>query len=147
MTLAHGTAACLALFVVMTLSACKSGGSGRKDPVKGVNGEWVLDWLEGSDPVPAGARRPTLAINPDGKVSGFAGVNRLSSSVDTAKLAKGDFAMSPAAVTRMAGTPGAMALESKYLDALGRATRYRVYGDRLVLSDGSNDLLRFARGK
>lgn len=133
--------------IAAALTACKSAEAAGRESAKALAGEWVLDRLQGTDPVPAGARRPTLAIAQDGKVSGFAGVNRYSSSLDTVKLAKGDFAMSPAVATRMAGTPGAMALESKYLEALGRSTRYRIDGDHLVLSDASGGLLRFARGK
>ncbi|MBS0189739.1 MAG: META domain-containing protein [Phycisphaerales bacterium] len=118
--------------------------------IQNLAGTWTLDSLLGQPfaqlvPQDAAAKRPTLDIRPDGKVSGFAGVNRLTSSLDVEGVKKGQFKLSPAAVTRMAGPAYAMALESKYLDALNKATGFRMEGSSLVLLDGTTEMASFTR--
>ena len=72
---------------------------------------------------------------------GHTGVNRLSGAADAGALRKGEFRSGPVTMTRMAGPPEAMALESEFVDLLSRATRYRVdEGPVLVLSNESGEL-------
>ncbi len=133
--------------VILMFTGCRAGERGSMDPMASLSGEWTLDWMQGTGPVAPSTGRPapSITIATDGKVTGFTGVNRMSSSLDTARAAKGEFAMGPAASTRMAGPPEAMQLETNFLGALQRATRYRINGDHLVLSDASGEVLRLAR--
>ncbi len=133
--------------VILILTGCRAGGRSSKDPMASLAGEWTLDWMQGTGPVAPSTGRPapSITIATDGKVTGFTGVNRMSSSLDTARAAKGEFALGPTASTRMAGPPEAMQLETDFLDALERATRYRIDGNHLVLSDASGEVLRLAR--
>jgi heat shock protein HslJ len=133
--------------ITLIFTGCQASGRGSKDPMAALSGEWTLDWMQGTGPVAPSTGRPapSITIAPDGKVTGFTGVNRMSSSLDIARAAKGEFAMGPVASTRMAGPPEAMQLETGLLGALQRATRYRIDGDHLVLSDASEEVLRLAR--
>jgi heat shock protein HslJ len=116
--------------------------------IKGLTGDWNLSKLGGVDVgslLPAGAKVPSLNFAQDGKVSGFSGVNRLASSLDLGKLAKGEFSMAPAASTRMAGPPESMKVEDQFLAALGKATGYKLDGNSLSLTDKAGELLKFVR--
>lgn len=96
------------------------------------------------DPAPEG-KLPSLSFASDGKVSGFTGVNRLTSSLDPARLAKGDFSLAPAATTRMAGAPQAMSVESQFTSLLHQATQFKLDGNKLSLLDKGNELLGFVK--
>lgn len=136
----------------VTISGCQSGG-GRSSTVvtrgiQALTGEWDLSKLAGVDVstlLPHDLRPPSLNFGDDGRVSGFAGVNRLSSSLDLGQLAEGRFALAPAAVTKMAGPPKAMELEDRFLAALTKATGYSVTGNRLTLTDKATELMEFVR--
>lgn len=135
----------------LTVSGCQGGGdltSMAGQGIKALTGEWDLSKLAGVDVsslLPQGSKVPSLSFLEDGKVSGFTGVNRLSSSLDLSKLAKGEFALAPAATTRMAGPPEAMNVESQFLSALSKATGYQLDGNKLNLSDKAGELLSFVR--
>jgi heat shock protein HslJ len=73
-------------------------------------------------------------------------VNRFTSSVDMDRLRRGEFAMKPAASTKMAGPPDAMRLEDRFLEALGAATGFRVEGESLTLTKGAEPVMRLVRG-
>lgn len=108
--------------------------------------EWNLSAIEGrpvGDLFPGVARAPSLKFADDGSVSGFAGVNRLASSIDLEALAAGRFLMSPAVTTKMAGPPDAMRLESQFTQLLERVRQFDVSAEALSLTDGVNELLRF----
>ena len=115
------------------------------DPVL-PQGKWQLASIESEsarDAVPEGARTPTLHIAADGQVSGVAGINRYSGSVDTATWTQGSFDLGPLAVTRMAGPPEAMQFESRYLAALDATQRFTVGAGALKLVGPDGALLSF----
>jgi len=156
-------AAALATSLAFALTGCAADGSGPSLPsldgasvmdnaLSRLTGDWSLDALRRADVtglVPEGVRRPTLTIGDDGGVSGFAGVNRFTGSLDPANLARGDFDLSPAAMTRMAGPDEAMSLEREFMDALNSVASF----DASALADGvlrllneqGAELLRFVR--
>ncbi len=121
-----------------------------------VQGDWTLDSLAGQSAdswlskLGQGGRLPSMLVGEDGSVSGFSGLNRWTSSLDLNKLAGGDFDLSPAAATKMAGSPEAMNLESQFFNALSQVEGF----DLKSLSDGalrlldSNgaELMKFVRG-
>ncbi|MFG0260626.1 MAG: META domain-containing protein, partial [Phycisphaerales bacterium JB041] len=110
-----------------------SGGAAMQNVVSSMLGDWTLAAIGGGDLASVGADRvPTMNIASDGTASGFAGVNRWSSVLDLDALAAGKFDLGHAATTKMAGSPAAMDLESRFLSALGGVTGF----DVRALSDG-----------
>jgi hypothetical protein len=108
-------------------------------------GSWTLVALDGKPVEPVG-EQVTLDIAEDGAVSGVSGVNRFMTRLETAALAEGRrFAVAPAAGTRMAGTPDAMALEQTFLARLSAASDFAIDGDVLRLWAGDNEALTFER--
>lgn len=141
---------CLAAASVMVFpnAGCESGGKALSmvDSAKSIFGNWNLDSLMGQAvPMLGGGRKPSISIGEDGSVSGMSGVNRFSSSLDLDKLMKGEFAMKPAASTKMAGAPEAMNLEDQFLQALQQVTGFNVDGDTLSLTNGAETLMKFLR--
>lgn len=132
---------CLAL--VFALGCQTSGGPGGKSSPEG---SWVLVAMSGGDRVEFDDRPLTLSILPDGQVAGFSGVNRFSGRADERGLAKGRFDLGPLAVTRMAGPPEAMRLETLYLTLLNAADAWRFDGRMLVLTGPGGVELRFEAG-
>ncbi|MGH7242846.1 MAG: META domain-containing protein [Phycisphaerales bacterium] len=137
------------------LSACQSGtasaGASEAKAIQSVIGSWTLDSIGGKQfaqlvPQDAMAKKPTLDISADGRVSGFAGVNRMMSSLNLDALSKGDFKLAPAGSTMMAGPDYAMKLERQYLDGLGKVRNFKVDGSTLTLTDGASEIMRFVRG-
>lgn len=132
-------------------SSAGNGGSAMKpadSAIKSLMGEWELKQLGGGDLaslLPAGARAPSLNFLQDGKVSGFAGVNRLTSQLDISKLAAGEFSLAPAATTRMAGPPELMNIENQFTTLLGRANQFKLDDNRLTLLDGGQEILGFVK--
>jgi heat shock protein HslJ len=148
------TLARLLLVVALAFSAhglfagCRtSGGSDASGGIDALLGDWRVERLEGAPlgDVPGLREAPTLAVAPDGALSGFAGVNRFAGKSAPETLATGDFAPGPLAVTRMAGPPAAMDLETRYLALLGAARHWRVERGALVLADGERELVRLVR--
>jgi heat shock protein HslJ len=146
----------IASFTLLTgtilFPGCQNGGadllSTAESAIKGLTGDWDLSKLAGQDIaslLPAGNKRPFLNFAEDGRVTGFTGVNRLTSSLDLAKLAKGEFALAPAATTRMAGQPEAMKVESEFLQAISSATGYKLDGNTLSLTEKGRELLSFIK--
>ena len=137
------------------VSGCESGSAtaaaeGAKS-MQSLLGSWTLDSIGDKSfamlvPQDVSAKKPTLDISADGKVSGFAGVNRMMSSLNMDALSKGDFTLAPAASTMMAGPEYAMKLERQYLDALGKVRNFKVDGSKLTLTDGANQIMQFVRG-
>jgi heat shock protein HslJ len=94
----------------------------------------------------ANAAVSLVFLAPD-RVGGAASVNRYSGSFDLGPDGritwKGSFA-----TTRMAGRPELMTQESRYLQLLGKTTRARTDGPRLILDDGSpSTVLEFSPGR
>ena len=103
--------------------------------------EWVATRIQDVAAPAKGA--PTLRINAEGRVSGFAGCNRLSG---TARIDGTGIAFGPLATTRMACAGPSMELEAGYLKALGAVTRFDVTNAKLVLLDANDrPLLMFVR--
>jgi heat shock protein HslJ len=135
------------------LSGCASTPAEQSGGVATMNqltGEWVVTEIAGAAVTSNATRRgaPTMTITPDGKVSGFSGVNRYSTTMDAAALASGNLTLRPAAMTRMAGSPEDMQLETSFTEALGKVTSYSLQDDNLTLMDSARGkLLRLAKVK
>lgn len=139
-TLACFTAISLASAAGMV--ACQNGAKAPMEhSVSALAGEWTLESIDGmpvTSILPIDARRPTISIATDGKVSGFAGVNRISSSLAVADIPRGDFKLSPVISTKMAGPPASMDIESRYTQALNNTKAFDLAGESLTLHDGAN---------
>lgn len=145
----------LATTVLCGMAGCASDSApaytSEAKAIQSLIGTWTLDSIGDRSfaslvPRDVAAKKPTLDISADGKVSGFAGVNRLMSSINLDGLSKGDFSLSPAATTMMAGPEYAMKLEREYLDALAKVRNFKVDGSKLTLTDGANQIMQFVRG-
>jgi heat shock protein HslJ len=66
-------------------------------------------------------------------VSGFGGVNRISSALDVEAVPKGEFKLGPIISTKMAGPPEAMEVEGRFTRLLGEAASFELAGDTLTL--------------
>jgi heat shock protein HslJ len=90
----------------------------------------------------AGLRQPELGFEPDGRLHGCAGVNRLMGSytVDDGVLACG-----PVALTMMAGPPEAMAYEQAFLAVLAGPLEVVATPDGLDLAAEGEPVLRLTR--
>ena len=72
-----------------------------------MTGAWRIVSVRGEEvakTLPEGAQEPTLTINDDGSIAGFAGVNRVSGRVDAKKLAQGVWEAGPMVSTKMVGS-------------------------------------------
>jgi len=106
-------------------------------------GRWRLASLRG-ETVPAGARTPTLTIDSDGLVSGFAGVNLYWTAVHPGAWSRRGFEFGRIRTTAIESSHEAMDAESRYLGALSEATRFAVRSSALELSNGAGVIiLRF----
>lgn len=135
------------MVVLGVLSACMAGcaatgSASGSSPV----GSWVLSEMEGRPvEIPAGALTPTLVIERGGSISGLAGINHYSGSLREGPD-RGRFDLGPLAVTRMAGPPEAMRLETMYLTLLNAADAWKFDGRILVLTGPGGVELRFEPG-
>ena len=145
----------LATLMVITpliLSGCSSLNSNTPtiDTLSNLTkGDWILSKvgdLDVASVVPEGVRKPSIQFQNDGSISGFSGVNRFMGSTDPAKLAAGELDLSKLASTRMAGNPIANQVEQVVLAELNRVKAFKFPApDLLQLTDGSSDILTFAR--
>ena len=152
---------CLALVFTGCSSPAQTGGANGAPSVTGATRlpsltgtEWNCIELIGPDgtPVPVTDRPPTISIAADGKVSGFAGVNRFftEATFGNTTTAVTPVKFGPVGATRMAGPPERMQLEGAFTSMLDRARSAQVVAGRgaaarptLVLSDGDRVLARF----
>ncbi len=112
-----------------------------------LRGPWTLTAIDGRDLPGTFASKPlTLVIELDGKVAGFAGVNRYFGAIDLPLLDAGLFTITGIGATKMAGPPEWMELEAQYLRRLGDADRAIVRNGRLELTEGDEPSLTFRRG-
>lgn len=104
-------------------------------------GSWTLVALDGG-PVPEVGKTPRLEFFDDGSVAGVSGVNsfRTESEIVDDRISFGLMAM-----TKMAGPPEAMELESTFMTLLGSVSTFGIEGDTLRLWDGDNEALTFDR--
>lgn len=100
---------------------------------------WKLVELNGE---PVGENKlPSLTLDAaTGRVSGMAGVNRISG---TFKQQEAALTFGPLAVTKMAGPESAMKVESEFLAALSRVTSWKADGLMLSLFAGETEVARF----
>ena len=106
--------------------------------------DWVLVELSG-EPVPQGEPEATLAYDPaERRVAGSAGCNRYFGG-----LVKGPdggaFELGPVGATRRLCPAPQMALEDRFLPALGEVRRWERSGDRLRLVGQAVSLVFAAR--
>jgi putative lipoprotein len=101
---------------------------------------WKLIELDGQAAVVgAGGRELHMVLASDGsRVHGFLGCNRFTGNY---QRTGGQLSFSQLASTRMACMEG-MELEQRFLDALGRTSRFRIRGDQLTLysADGQQTM-------
>jgi heat shock protein HslJ len=134
----------LCLLATLWTPACSSSDPAPEPPpAPRVFGRWDVVELHGQ-PRAFQAEVPYLQISPDGKLAGFAGVNRFTGQTDPAGLREGRFEPGPMAVTKMAGSAEAMAFERRFLGALEGSTRCEVRDGKLELTAGEACLARFA---
>ncbi|HVS18153.1 MAG TPA: META domain-containing protein [Planctomycetota bacterium] len=134
----------LCLLAAVWTTACNSSEPApQPQPQPRVFGRWDMVELHGQ-PRAFQGEVPYLQISPDGKLAGFAGVNRFTGQADPAGLREGRFEPGPMAVTKMAGSAEAMAFERRFLGALEGSTRCEVREGQLELIAGDTCLARFA---
>ena len=136
------------LLVIMLLPGCRSSGTTTEEVAvveqsDSVAGEWTVIEIGGI--AVAADRPPDLVIAEGGRITGFGGVNQFNTSVDAALLRNGWFAIGEIASTRMAGSPEAMDLESRYFNALRRTNRFYFDGEDLYLVRGDSVFVRLTR--
>ncbi|MCU0627222.1 MAG: META domain-containing protein [Gemmatimonadaceae bacterium] len=112
-----------------------------------LDGEWRLARLAGST-IPADippVQWPSLRFDAkEGAVAGAAGVNRYRAQYQ--RTGTDGITLSPGAMTRMAGMPEAMELESKYVAMLDKVRRFRMDNGQLVfLGEDGAELARYSR--
>lgn len=100
--------------------------------------EWVLTSLQGRAPL-AGTRI-TLQFT-DEHASGYAGCNHYGGEYMLPRQGKIEFGMMEQTVMLCGAPEVVMDQESAYMDALRRATAYRIGDDTLELQDGSGETL------
>ncbi len=113
-------------------------------------GDWAIVSIEGEDIaslLPEGARTPTLRFSDEGGLSGFAGVNRFSGSLETEKLISGKWEVGPMISTKMAGPPELMALEQRILSSLEAADAIVHTGGSVVLTSKGEESLVLMRAE
>lgn len=99
-------------------------------------GDWVLQFLDGTAPIPGTQIRLSFASNRyDALVDGYAGCNLYGGTLRAAsegRLQAGDIASNARACEE---PPGVMLQEEAYGDALNEAAAYELSGDELSLLD------------
>lgn len=144
----------VALFLALAHCSAMPAGSGpplaralpRIDSV-----DWRCVWLVDGAGVAVDTtdRPPTLRVTPDGKASGFAGVNRFfaSATFGSVYAQPEPLRIGPVGATRMAGPPERMALEHAFT-AMLESVRFSevksgAKGPLLVLSSEHGEVARF----
>jgi len=134
------------LCIVLLASGCASGSRARGEgesasaitdatPLPNITGtQWsciAIADVDGSL-VPVIGEPPTLLIAPDGKVTGFAGVNRYFTSATFGNVTTPPIPLTfgPIGATRMAGPPERMELERAFMAMLGRVRTAEVVANR-----------------
>lgn len=127
----------LVVLSVMVVPSCRTPAGVDDSPASLLDTRWVLASLSGGTIT---APAPTLAFEEEGRVHGSSGVNRFGGdcTIDGTQIRFGSL-MS----TKMAGPPERMELERRYLEVLGKATRWSVTKGRLTLADAEGALAVF----
>jgi heat shock protein HslJ len=128
-------AACVLGVAAMGLGACATGQGGGSNAREAIG----VTWAQRGE---AGARGPrTLLLGPDGRASGFAGVNQYFGTYTLDS--DGAFLMKGMGSTKMAGPPEEMRGEQEFLEALQNTTSAKMESGDLVLR--GLRVLRFRR--
>jgi heat shock protein HslJ len=106
--------------------------------------EWVLKRLEMNEPL---AAQPEITLVLEGdRITGNSGCNRYSAAVKEHGELPGDLHISDIGGTRMACPDEVMNLEKRYLEAIGKVTRFSFMAGKLALTwlkDGATGTLLF----
>lgn len=134
------TLALLASMLVLTACAI----SKSNTPTRSLTGiEWQLIEADGHDAPkdPSGSKPASLRFEPPSNASGYSGVNNFNGSF----ISKDDsLKFGPVVMTRRAGPPEDMAVESAMMTALEGTRSYRISGNTLELLDATGKpLARF----
>lgn len=106
-------------------------------------GHWILVAVDGA-PVENIGNTPFVEFLEDGTIGGMSGINQFNSQVI---VDEGGMSFGPAAATKMAGPPEAMALEQTFMTRLGAVSSFEVDGETLRLWAGDNEALTFERNQ
>ena len=137
--------------IALAHAGCSSLGTPASDPHSTPSpkyvGLWSLVSIEGVEtaPILGDATPPTLEIVSDGQVTGFTGVNRMSSRFDPGASRRSEPLFGPIMSTKMGGPEHLMAVESLLTSALRDTRASSIESRMLVLraADG-RELARFA---
>lgn len=111
------------------------------------NRQWELKsiTLDSRDSVMDLEAKMTLGFGPDGRVTGFAAVNRFNGTYAFSPDGKLSWPGASFTTTRKAGPPELMEQERAYLQALPKTERAILKGHALLLqNDGESTVLTFA---
>ena len=123
--------AVLALSLVLGAAGCRP----ARDSGSLTGVTWVVTEVAGAPvALEPGQRAATLSLDTSGVATGFAGCNGFRGRY---RQADDSLSFSDLVMTRMACEPG-LDLEVAYTRALDATRRYRLDGNRLVLSDGES---------
>ncbi|MDN5786158.1 META domain-containing protein [Pseudorhodobacter sp.] len=129
----------LGLGLLGGVAACVGQQGGGMAQGQSLGGEWRVSQINGAA-VPAGVE-VTLAISGN-QVSGSSGCNRYNGGVTQDGQA---VKFGPAAMTRMACAPAAMAVEAEFGKALDQISRFDVIDGTLQLYAGDALVIRATR--
>ncbi len=135
----------LLLVAGLVLTGCIS--KRAQAPVVIQPGPWALVELAGRPvSVTDALRQPSMRFDPAaGRVSGNAGVNRYNGTYTQEGMV---LSFGPAAVTKMAGPPELMSIETEFLALLSRVRNWRMDTSWLVLLGPDGEVLaRFVIGQ
>lgn len=130
------------------LPACATNTTNDPEPITDFSpvGNWTLTQIEGERyDLPQGARTPTLTIDPNGSIAGYAGINRFSGKTNPQAWNENNWDAGGIVMTRMGGDTDAMAFEQRYISMLQRADTITPGTRSMDLKAGNTKLLRFVR--
>jgi heat shock protein HslJ len=146
------TLASLALLIGAVLVAFMAGCAGHPAPgsTPAYANTWTLVTLDGAEIdsyLNPGERKPSLTIAADGHITGYTGMNTLTTFVDPSLLSNGNFKFGNAMTTGRTGTPQQTIVESAFLTDLSKADYFTIDGGLLTFSKGDLKMLMFAAGQ
>ena len=109
---------------------------GKLSPVVLASAKWRLVAMDLDEEAPA--EPPVTIVFRDEKVAGSSGCNRYMGSMVNGRM-PGELSFGPLAGTRMACPREIMDIEKRYLDLLGRVTRFSFHLGKLALTSVDED--------
>lgn len=133
---------CVFLLAITSCNMAKTGDKSENAMGMLTPGKWIVTTIEGKNIIADDFSRdlPNLTFTVDHKVYGNSGCNNLSGEYTT--TTKGSIDLGHLASTRMA-CPGNG--ENKFLAAINKVTHFKVKGDKLILLNGTQEVLTFNR--